>query len=280
MIQLRWLLVLPIVFLCACNEELKSDTGNNLVLNQEEGDPVFYPKLAVHVPLMKAVTDHEALKQVGQYRSDKPESIYDLYDQSEDEVMAWTDKLWGRCCTEADMRFTEFLGFNISATVKNTRYPFSNALDNLFATAYVVQPEDSVRFNVTFDGETNMYGRLNNKVGSDLITKEDTIQSRFQMSIVNGYAKSAKTFIENARIKTVELWLNGEHKCNCRLLDKADIQIIQGNFPLFKSDQIVIIPIDYYEGEKYTDVCISAFQQSLGYGAHKKLDELSKHWGY
>ena len=206
--------------------------------------------------------------------------IYELYDQSIDEVEAWTDKLWGRCCTEADMRFTEFLGFNIDVSKDNDQYPLTNATDNLFSTAFVFDKSPQAFFTITFNGKSNMYGRLKNQTGNDLIQETDTIQSSFALSIVNGYAKSEKTFSENARIKTVELWLNGVHMCNTVLIDSPKIQIINGNFSFFKNDVVEIVPVDFYPGSKYEDVCISAFQLSLGYGAHKELDKLSKHWEF
>lgn len=260
------------------NEDLSSDDG--VILTQNTAFKVT-PKLTVPVALTKARIDREAINQLGLYE-EHPEkmSIYELYDQSLDEVDSWTDKLWGRCCTEADMRFSEFLGFEISCDNSSKSYPFSNALDNLFATTFAFKEKENINMSVSFKADNDMYGRLKNKTIDDLIKEKDTIQRFFQISIVNGYAKSAETFTENGRIKEVELWLNGEHKCNCILLDTVAIQIIQGNFPFFKNDTIQIVPVTYYPGEKYDDVCISAIQRNLGYGANPSLDKLNKYLNY
>jgi hypothetical protein len=239
------------------------------------------PKLPIPVAITKARLDNEALFQLGIYE-DHPEkmTIYQLYDQSLDEVDSWTDKLWGRCCTEADMRFSEFLEFKISCQTTNLKYPFSNVLDNLFATCFVFNERDDVSISIGFKANNDMYGRLKNKTGFDVIGDTDTIQNYFQISIVNGYAKSEQTYTENGRIKEVELWLNGVHKCNCRLMDTVAVQIVQGNFPFFKNDLIEMVPVSYYSGQKYDDVCISAIQRNLGYGTNPELDKLSKHWRY
>ena len=266
-----------ILFACAGLDPV--DEEGSLMQSFQEFKPK--PKLPISVTKTKARLDKEALFQLGIYE-ENPEALnsYQLYDQTLDEVDSWTDKLWGRCCTEADMRFSEFLGFDLSCETTNVKYPFSLALDNLFATCFAFKEQENISISVSFKGDNDMYGRLTNKTGSDLIGDLDTIQSVFQISIVNGYAKSEKTYVENGRIKEVELWLNGAHKCNCLLIDTVAIQIIQGNFPYFKNDVIEMVPISYYSGTKYDDVCISAFQKKLGYGAHPNLDKLSRHWNY
>lgn len=282
MIQSRCLLVLCIAHVFACNDNQTTQIthldSDSLTAYLEQS---IEPKDKIELVLLKAEIDTEALLHVGEYQDRKNEkSIYELYDQSLDEVEAWTDKLWGRCCTEADMRFTEFLGFNLEVSKDHSQYPFKNATDNLFATAFVMDQNTRTTLSITFDGESDMYGRLKNQTGNDLIKNTDTIQSHFEFSIVNGYAKSESAFNANARIKTVELWLNGNHMCNCRLIDTPKIQIIKGNFSFFKNDQVDIVPIEFYPGENYEDVCISAVQLSLGYSANKELDKLSKHWEF
>ena len=279
-IQLSQSILLSTLLFCSCTQSLneesneghfdKSDTISQVITSDKE---------KADLPNLKAVIDIEALEQVGQFQNEG-EGLFDLYDQSLDEVEAWTDKMWGRCCTEADMRFTEFLGYTYKIDIDNSTYPFSNAEDALFSTAFVLDELGQNAITLEFDCNTNMYGRLGEKKACELIADSIPIQEVFELSLVNGYAKSQKTFDENSRIKEVEIWRNGEHMCNCSLLDTPKIQIIKGNFSFYKNDVVKLVPISVWKGTKYEDVCLSALQMSLGYSANPELEKLRKHWKY
>ncbi|NPA38158.1 MAG: hypothetical protein GXO47_15045 [Chlorobi bacterium] len=80
-----------------------------------------------------------------------------------------------------------------------------------------------------------------------------------KISIINGFAKDSKTFSTNSRVKTIELIINdttqiitlkdSSTKQTFDLIEKADI----GQGILFKI-------INYYNGSKYDDICISEIE--------------------
>lgn len=219
-----------------------------------------------------AVVDTQAMNQVTNYLDlAENATIWEKYDQSENEYDNWCDKLWGRCCTEADMRFTEKLFYNISTSHDYKAYPFENAFDGFYNTAYVFEAKDSIVITIQLDNNSD-YVLGFNKTPFEKLSKTDRIHDRFKISLINGYTKSEKTFKENARMKKAELWLNGLHRCNVKFLDTPEIQMIEANFPFFKFDEVKLIPYEFYKGTKYDDVCISAIQGNLGYGANPALD--------
>lgn len=223
--------------------------------------------------LRNAVVDSQAMNQLSHSFSAHDDwSIWEKYEQSEGEYNNWCEKLWGRCCSEAELRFTEKLFYAISTTHDYEVYPFENAIDEFYNTAYVFDANDSIEIHIKLKGE-EAEGMIFNKTPFDMLTKNDRIHNRFNISLINGYAKSEKTFNENARIKKVQLWLNGVHKCNALLLDSPEIQLIKGTFAFHKLDKVKLVPVAYYPGTKYDDVYISAIQLSLGHSANAKLDE-------
>ncbi|MEO9534184.1 MAG: hypothetical protein ABJG68_04245 [Crocinitomicaceae bacterium] len=247
------------------SDQLESLPEANEERNQDRDRMVDYKETL-------AIIDTQAMNQVTAYLASSAElSVWQKYDQTEDEYANWCDKLWGRCCTEADMRFTERLSYQITTSHDYKAYPFENALDPYYNTAYVFEAKDSIELKVCLDKNEN-YVLGFNKAPYEKLSSKDRIHDRFQISIINGYTKTEKTFYENARIKKVELWHNGKHKCNAVILDSPEIQIIKGTFAFHKLDEVRIVPIEYYKGSKYDDVCISAIQLSLGYGANPELD--------
>ena len=57
------------------------------------------------------------------------------------------------------------------------------------------------------------------------------------------------------------------------LQDIPLIQEFNANFPFFKNDIIKLVPISYYEGSKYNDVCISEIQSSLAHITYPNLNK-------
>ena len=248
------------------NEEQESTNVDTVVLEDK-----------VEVPEFKAIVDEEAMNQVGQYTSENYESAFQLYQSGNAIEERWTDKLWGRCCTEADLSLCEVMSFNVKTSAEGSKYPWSNAtdVDNPYNTAYVFKAEDHIEITISLNRKEDQYlGPWQAHGPLDKILGDDTIMTNFQYSMINGYVKSEKTFKENARIEWVELWLNGEHMCNVKLLDTPEIQMLKGNFAFTKEDVVKLKPISYYKGSKYDDVCISSVQKRLGYSCD--LDLLKK----
>lgn len=259
------------VFILSCEEAETTPTA----MNEVQEDSLV--QLEQKIPSFKAKVDQEAMQQLTEWRENVHElDVWEQLDQSVGEYMVWSDKMWGRCCTEADMRFSEFCSYDLSTTHDYKAYPFSNALDDQLATTYVFELKDSVRISVRFNQDAAVYYNPSNTVG-DYIPDDMFIHRKFQISLVNGYTKNKETWEKNARVKELELRLNGEHKCNVTLLDQPEIQIIRGNFKFYKNDVVELRPVSIYPGTEYDDVCISAIQTSLGYGANPALDSMVKY---
>lgn len=268
-----YITVLLSVFLISCQSESNSESNQEMDALDVAEDSISKEE-RVEVPEFKAVVDGEAMGQVGFYNEVNHATIFDLYHSGQDIVERWTDKLWGRCCTEADLSLCEVMSFKVSTNREGKKYPFENATssENPYGTAYVFEEKDQVVITITLDlredqwlGPWEEYGPLSKILG------EDTIMKKFQYSLINGYVKSEDTFEENARIEWVEVWLNDEHQCNVQLLDTPEIQMIEGNFPFKKDDVVKIVPFSYYEGSKYDDICISTLQTSLSYSCDLEL---------
>lgn len=231
----------------------------------------------VEVETFMAEIDKQAMDEIIDYSDVDGLSTIEIYNQPIQEVEKWTDKFWGRCCTEADMTFSEYISYGLSVSKEGKEYPFEYALDEYYNTAYVFEEKDEIVISVKFNDEIYMYDDGETRV-IDAISAKDTLITPFRISIINGYVKSEKTFKENGRIKEVELWLNGEHRCNCVLQDVPDPQVIKGNFPFFKNDHVEIKPISFYPGSKYDDICISALQRNLGAITHPDINKNYSIW--
>jgi hypothetical protein len=209
--------------------------------------------------------------------TDKEEVIQNYHNGS-DFIDRWSDKLWGRCCTEADMRLSEHLTLLVSTSHDSPKYPWSNTRDEDYKTAYVFEEKDSITISIRLNQNEDFYGHYGDDKLEDIISSKDTLMTRFRWSFINGYVKNVKTFEENRRIKTMQVWLNGVHECNVEVLDKPEVQQIVCDFPFFRDDEIELRPVEFYEGTKYDDVCISAIQYSLGYSLNRSIDEKKETW--
>lgn len=221
-------------------------------------------------PTMTAIVDTYTMDEIS--NSSRFNDVFELYNQDVDITEKWTQKMWGRCCSEADMRFSETLDFKIDVSHEGRAYPLKNALDQDYETTFVFEEKDNVVFSVGLDKDQGLFYD-DSKLVSDKIDPADTIMSSFQVTIINGFVKSRQLYYANARVKEVELWLNGEHQCNCTLLDSPEAQVIKGCFPLFMNDKVELRPVQFYPGTKYDDICISEIQVNLGEIAHPEIDK-------
>lgn len=277
----KWVVLFyaALLTLVACNSAV-SGVNDNALPTQVGGNEVAeeMEESLPSVPVTQAYVDQVAMNEITEYLETDGLSTIEIYAMPVDETEKWAETFWGRCCTEADMTFTEYLSYQVTASHEGKAYPFANALDEKYSTAYVFKEEDQVSIKVNLNPETVSYRSDNAKI-IDLIKTTDTIVNPFRISLINGYVKSENTYAENARIAEVELWLNGEHKCNCDLLDVPEPQVVLGNFPLFKNDVVELKPIRFFKGSKFDDVCISAIQFNLGSIGHPLLNTNYSIWG-
>lgn len=89
--------------------------------------------------------------------------------------------------------------------------------------------------------------------------------------IANGYKKSEALWAANGRIKTLNLYLNGEHYAVLSLLDAYEIQTLELPAPLMlpRNERLVLTfeIVAVYPGDRYEDTALSLLMFS-GIGVH------------
>lgn len=226
--------------------------------------------------LILATIDSVSIAQI-KYYSNPRKSIFDYYKvETEDEVKIWSDKMFGRCCTEADLNYSELLDFDISANVENIDYPISNLSDQTYRKAYVFKENVNIEITLKLlkDSENHVYHT--NLSVDNILKQNDTILKPFRLSLVNGYVKSEALFKKNGSVKTLEIYLNSEYQNTILLQDTPYIQEFSVDFAFFKNDVIKLIPVSYYKGTEYDDICISEIQSSMAEITHSSLNKKYK----
>lgn len=75
---------------------------------------------------------------------------------------------------------------------------------------------------------------------------------------VNGYAKSKEAWKNNARVKTLEMAINGRPVRRIRLLDRPGVQAATfADTPVKPGDVVRLTILDTYPGAKFPDTCLS-----------------------
>lgn len=282
-----YVIALAIIFLsCGQQNEVEGDSVSDPTKESKQSNKgktqVLQPSF--DGPLNKAVIDTMTISEMrmrleGEQRK---MSMWEMYEiDPEDEYLTWSERLFGRCCTEADLRFTEQLFFQLSANTIDDDYPDGHLTDKQYTTAYVFKETDAVEIHLELrrryawleEGEESEERHISEKMSSD-----DTLMTSFQVSLINGYVKSEKLFKQNSRIRKMEVWRNDERMCDVELLDVPEVQIIYGDFIVLKNDRITLKPYTYYQGSDYDDVCISEFQTCLGDIANPALDGRYSAW--
>ena len=277
---LRFFPVLALFLVFSCQNGSKSDKNDQILDDSDEISKDTLPNLdsliAQPLPVFKGKINTYVEDEMRQYiEGDFDEfEIYNFEDGSSEN---WSEFMWGRCCTEADLTYSEIMGFDIQCNLSGKEYPFSNALDDIYSTTYVFDEGTQPKIEISLRQE-GWYFPEDQKENwpGNLFSETDTILSPFEITLINGYVKSKSTFYNNARVKEIEVWKNGQKYCIIELIDTPRPQRIELDFPFFKNDIITFIPISIYPGEKYNDVCISEFQTNLGDIAHPSINERFK----
>lgn len=137
---------IAILFIGACGESDVDSNDAELNDNSEEQNDssstdVQEPEILVET--LKSRIDLEAMNQIGDFSGSYAFSTIDIYNGGEDVVERWSEKMWGRCCTEADLQFEETLWYKLSCNQQGEKYPFSNATDIAYNSAFVFKAEDA-----------------------------------------------------------------------------------------------------------------------------------------
>jgi len=86
------------------------------------------------------------------------------------------------------------------------------------------------------------------------------------ISLASGYQKSASTFLDNARPKTLLVSVNGQDWARLNLVDTQEIQSFGFTGKQLKGgDRLRITIVDVYPGRKFRDCCITEFVLNGGH---------------
>ncbi len=224
-----------------------------------------------------ATIDSVSIKEIKYWIEDNLPTIFDYYQHEKiDEVEVWSDKLFGRCCTEADLLYSELLAFDITAKPNNNIYPYTNLSDRTYRTTYAFKENENVEIYLKLNRDEETHKYHTELFVDDVLKSTDTLLKPFRLSLVNGYVKSKKTFKENGRVKGLKVFLNKNCKGTIKLLDTPLVQEFELDFTFSKNDTVKLIPISYYKGTIYSHICISEIQSSLAHITHSSINKKYK----
>ncbi|MBG6130351.1 hypothetical protein IWQ47_001566 [Aquimarina sp. EL_43] len=258
-------LVILLLVCIACNSNKKKDTNIPVVdaIKIDTSNTIVTSGLDENRKATLATIDSVSINEIKRYIDDELPTIFDYYKQElVEEHSAWSDKLFGRCCSNADLTFTENLFYKINSNVKNEKYPITNISDTDYSTAYVFKPNTKVKINIQLDPDKSfLSGKYSNK---KLLNTNEVIMNPIKLSLINGYVKSKALFYENTRVKEVKVYVNHKYIETVVLMDTPLVQEFKVN-AIFKTNDIITLePVSVYKGSKYDDVCISEIQTNLG----------------
>lgn len=263
---MKKLIVIVLILITSCKESAITNTLKPADKTSIEIEPVISD-----MPIM-AYIDSVSLKEIKQYIDTELPTIFDYYRLEETgDYTTWSNKMFGRCCSNTDITFNENLFFNISSNVDNKKHPISNIADTQYSTAFVFKPSSNVKINIQLDLDKSfLEGKYANK---NLLNSEDLIMNPIRLSLINGYVKSEALFYKNARVKELNVSINEQFVQSITLIDTPLVQEFKINAVFKTNDIITIEPKTYYKGTTYDDICISEIQTNLGETALPDLNE-------
>lgn len=264
-------------FIYVCNVQQGIDISNSELLNtlrfipdESERDKICFKQKKsnstnINDENKQATIDSISISEIKRYIENELPTIFQYYKQEKiEDYSTWSSKMFGRCCSNTDLTFNENLYFKISSNFTNEQYPFTNLSDTQYSTAFAFKPDLEVKIKLQLDlslDKSFLQGKYSNK---NLLKPDQVIMKPIQLSLINGYTKSKKLFYENARVKEMEVYVNDTYKETIVLLDTPLVQQFEVNATFKTNDIITLEPITYYEGTKYSDICISEVQSNLG----------------
>lgn len=258
---------------CSSNEKYDSSDSASLEklksisINSKKGNAY----LKQNKPTL-ATIDSVSINQIKYFIDEELPSIFDYYRHKEIEMHeAWSDKLFGRCCSNADLTFTENLFFKIGANYSDKKYPIENVSDTQYLTAFVFKPNSKVKIDIQLNLEESFLdGKYSNK---NLLKHNEIIMNPIKLSLINGYVKSESLFYKNSRVKELKVYVNNLFVQSVILKDTPLVQEFEIQAVFNTNDIITLEPTIYYKGTKYDDVCISEIQTNLGETALSNLNK-------
>ncbi|WP_347373782.1 hypothetical protein [Aequorivita sp. Q41] len=224
------------------------------------------------VTVNKAKIDSLSIGEMKRFNNSAYPDIYAYYNEEKTgDYSSWSEKLFGRCCSNTDLSFNENLYFKITATIENEEHPSSNLSDTGYLTAYAFKEKSNVKISVQLDLENSfLQGEYANQ---NLLEADEIIMNPIKLSLINGYVKSEATFKQNGRVKELDFYINNQLTQTFILLDTPLVQEISVNAIFKTNDSITLVPKSYYYGSKYDDICITEIQTNLGKTALPRLNK-------
>ena len=220
------------------------------------------------------------------YRSDPNGKYYHFY-----SFLSDGDSQWDAYCGYEE----KFTATSTLAPSKNVRYDAANLNND--------RKNHGGNRAVTWCEGAEGYGigeRVNMRVRTRAVYKGNESEIRFYaLMIVNGYAKNAATWKNNARVKILRLYVGDKHWCDLHLKDIIKPQIFE--FPkdlqIYPAKSGKVIPekgafskqaqyypdelsgsvyqtdlsfeiVEVYPGEKYEDTCITGIALNTAGGIY------------
>lgn len=218
--------------------------------------------------------DSVTLSEIKHFSDKKNETIFNYYKtETVDQVEIWSNKMFGRCCSNTDISYSEILQFNIATNINNNAYPSSNLSDTQYRTAYAFKENQNIEIFIKLNRNSEHHLSMTNLSVDDVLKPNDTLLKPFRLSLVNGNVKSEKTFEQNGRVKSMEIYLNNNYKGTVQLKDTPVVQEFALDVLFTRNDVIKLVPKSYYKGTKNSDICISEIQSNLGKITHPNLNK-------
>ncbi len=271
--------VLIILFLMlGCGKSLKKEKVAKLPNEKDSIESIFKKSIRKqpNKEINKSHIDKESNNEIfgGDGYSEK--EIYSYFRKEvEDEIEIWSEKMFGRCCTEADLSYSEVLYFNIATNINNLEYPIDNISDKKYLTSFVFKENDSIKIDLSLNISSSYFDEdFYPKLSPQKVLKDtDSLMYPFKLSLVNGYVKSKDLFLKNSRVKEMDFFLNDTYVVTVSLLDTPLVQEFEVDILFTKNDKITLKPTSFYRGSKYDDVCISEIQTSLSKITHFSINK-------
>lgn len=252
--------ILVILFCCfACKLSRNTDKGNEPSLENSKSLVIY------------AEIDTVSVAQIKRGIEEELPSIFEYYSEEQSgDYTTWAPKLFGRCCSNTDLSFTENLFLNLDSKSTSSELDFSDLLDAEYLTAFTFKPEENVRISLCLDlNNSYLQGKYSNK---NLLDSSEVIMNPIRLSLINGNVQSKELFHKYGRLKEMDVYINNRHVHTVVLIDTPLVQefTIPTNFKTH--DLITLIPKSYYSGSDSDVICISEIQKNLGATAIPELN--------
>lgn len=264
-----------IILFVGCSDSSSNKTEPAPTAQQSTPSPT--PTAPSGPVTIKAKLDMEANRALTKGTPDTPfKSVFEAYQfrKDEEDYDVWTEKLFGDCCTEVDMLYSETLKWQISSDIENPKYPVRQLTDTWFTKAYVFKETQQPKIDIRLDlDRKSIRGNYGLKSTKELLNSNDTIAYPLDLSLVNGYTKSLDLYKNNGRVKALNAFHNGKLIGVVELMDSPEIQRFNLQIAFMKEDVVTLQPISFYKGLRSDDVCISEIQSCVCESGYKGLNQ-------